>query len=51
MNQPNPIDEAIARCDVILANIDRIQSDIRDAAAKAQAALQDAINKCRELDK
>ena len=51
MNLPNPVDQAIAQCDRILENIERIQRDMRAATEAAQAALQDCINKCREYSK
>lgn len=40
-----PIDQAISRCDDILANIDRIQREMRAATEKAQQAIQEAIAK------
>lgn len=41
----NAVDHAIARCDAILENIDRIQRDMRAATEKAQRAIQEAIDK------
>ena len=47
MIEPNPIDRAIAQCDRLLDNIDRIHLEMQDACAKAQKALSDVIEKLK----
>jgi len=46
---PSAADEAIARCDAILANIDRIQRDLRESTARTKLALDEAIAKIKGL--